>query len=351
MKYFGTLFDKNYLTRGLALYNSMINHVDDFKLFVLCLDEDTFDYFQLRDLKHIEPIRLKTIEDEYKDLNRVKPQRNIVEYYFTLSPIFPLYLLEKYPEISFITTIDADIYFYSTPQSIFDEFENYSIMITAHDFPYELNQLESYGKFNVSFQSFRRDDEGLACLRYWKNQCIEWCKDYLEEGKFADQKYLDDWTEKYSKVQIIQGKGAGIAPWNISKYRLKKNNNVVYCDENPLIFFHFHGLRFLSNKLVIHGLKSYDVISSKFIKNHVYKEYIFLLTDLQSNIVHKDNLITRNSGGYSTMEKLNYLKANQTYFNLFNIYLLNNNFSAPYRIMKFFLYPIYKFIKKIWRKL
>ena len=45
MFHFTTLFDKNYLSRGLVLYDSLKKNCDSFVLYVLCLDGFTKKYF------------------------------------------------------------------------------------------------------------------------------------------------------------------------------------------------------------------------------------------------------------------------------------------------------------------
>ena len=50
--------------------------------------------------------------------------------------------------------------------------------------------------------------------------CIKWCYQQLEDGKYADQKYLDAWPNEYHGVKILHNKGA-TAIWNIGNYKLK----------------------------------------------------------------------------------------------------------------------------------
>ena len=65
----------------------------------------------------------------------------------------------------------------------------------------------------------------------------------------GDQKYLDEWPDRYASCHILQHPGAGIAPWNYSKYRFGKDafGNIVV-DEAPLIFYHFHQFQLLPGR-------------------------------------------------------------------------------------------------------
>ncbi len=145
------------------------------------------------------------------------------------------------PEIDFITYLDADLFFFADPKPIFEEIGDRSIAIIGHRYPPQLHHLLEFGIYNVGWLSFRRDENGLACLQRWRQQCLEWCYDRAEEGRYADQKYLDDWPESFQSVVVLRHKGANLAPWNLANYRIHRAQDRVWVDDDPLIFYHFQG--------------------------------------------------------------------------------------------------------------
>ena len=94
MFYLATLFDKNYLSRGMELYQSLSNNLSGFRLFVLCLDDVAYMYLS-NNHPDITPIRLEELEDFEPKLISVKTQRNKAEYIFTLSPVFTSLYIRK----------------------------------------------------------------------------------------------------------------------------------------------------------------------------------------------------------------------------------------------------------------
>ncbi len=281
MYHFATLFDSNYLSRGLVLLDSLKKHSSmPFKLFVLCLDKETEDYFYQNNYKEIEIITLTQLETWNKDLLIAKNNRSIVEYYFTLSPALPLYILENYPSIEHITSLDADILFFNDPKLIFDKFKDFSIQITPHKFTSNLKHLDIYGEFNVSFQSFRNDTTGKECLQWWLEKCLDWCYDRQEGNRFADQKYLDSFEELFSKkIKILTEKGVGLAPWNVGQYQISKRENEVLVDDEKLIFYHYHHFRKFNKYLYTLGLYEYDALKTISLSEikMIYNPYIAAL--------------------------------------------------------------------------
>jgi len=267
MIYFGTLFDRNYLSRALVLFDSLKENCPEFTFFALCLDDTAFECIKKEQLIHAEiiPIHIRDLELQDEDLRKSRLNRTIIEYYFTISPCLALYLIQKF-NLPHICTLDADLLFYSNPTFIFKEIENYSVIITPHKFSPEIIHGEKYGRFNVSFQIFKNDDSGLACLRKWRTQCINWCKDVYDDqtGFFADQKYLDGWPELLGKkLLVLNDPQTGIAVWNVNRFKIEKRLNIFYSNGHPLVFYHFHGFKVLSSSFAANEFLVYKVKKTK----------------------------------------------------------------------------------------
>lgn len=316
--HFATLFNYNYISRGLTLLDSLDVHCPgEFVLYILCLDDKTFDVIRNYKRDDVIPIPVKALEEQYRELEYAKKNRNMIEYFFTLSPFLPSYVLEKFPETDVVTSLDSDMMFFSHPGSVFEEMEGKSVMIMPHRFHTELLAKEKFGLFNVSFQSFRRDETGLSILNLWRNQCAEWCYDRLEGDRYADQKYLDKWPSLSEKVHIIRHKGAGAAPWNISNFSLSVKNNQIFVDEQPLVFFHFHGLRFITPNIISHAFNIYATKHNPILKNEIYKPYIEKLTRYNIQFGLNDKAISRYPflssifGSFMKQQGLFYYNANK----------------------------------------
>lgn len=98
-------------------------------------------------------------------------------------------------------------------------------------------KLAKYGEFNVGLVAFRNNKEGLAALQYWADSCLEWCSDIPEDGKYADQKYLENFSKVANGVVIDDRKGVNLAPWNLgfSKLTLDENDKLMV-DGEPVYY-------------------------------------------------------------------------------------------------------------------
>ena len=268
-RYFCTLFDSNYIIKGLTMIKSLSEFCQDFEIFVLCIDNQTKFLLEQLNISHLICIPLYEVED--KALLKAKQNRTKAEYCWTLASSFTWYVMDKFKDINLITYLDADLLFFSCVEPIFNEIGDSSIAIIEHRFSSEFKNLEVNGRFCVEWNSFRRDEEGLLCLKTWKEQCLEWCYYKLEDGKMGDQKFLDEWPNKYKSCHIIDELGAGIAPWNYSQYDIKKEDSQITINGKRLIFYHFHQFQILKNNKFFR--LGYIYTSHKKEPELIYKSY------------------------------------------------------------------------------
>src|SRR6185312_2452525 len=165
MRYFCTYFDHNYLPFAVALHASLTKHCSPFRLFVLALDDRCAGILRSLDLPGTSVVLLRDLEETDCELAGSKQTRSRIEYYYTCGPAFLQYCLERFPEIDLLTLIDADLYFFSNPEPIFRELADASVGIIEHRFSEKQYALKRFGTYNVGWTSFRRDVNGLACLR------------------------------------------------------------------------------------------------------------------------------------------------------------------------------------------
>jgi len=107
-------FDKNYLSKFLVLRNSIEIFNSEYTFFVLALDNYVEDFFKKNRINNIQVISLKDLEQSYKDLIIAKNNRDLIEYYFTLSPFLPRYIFEKFKCMN-IAYVDSDFFFLQEP--------------------------------------------------------------------------------------------------------------------------------------------------------------------------------------------------------------------------------------------
>ncbi|MBF0409178.1 MAG: hypothetical protein HQM10_17650 [Candidatus Riflebacteria bacterium] len=268
-----TYFDSGYYSRGLCLIESLKKYSKDCQIWALCLDDKAYLSLSEQNLNNVFPVSISEFEEFFPELVQVKPTRSKVEYYFTLTPFLPQFVLDKDSGVEMVTYLDSDLYFYSSPEPLFSEIGNASIAVIPHNCK-DTSRIKNHGKFNVGWNTFRRDETGLACLKRWRQQCIEWCYDYSENNKYADQKYLDEWPDLYRDVCIIKNSGANVAPWNIYRFPLSMKGTTLFAGDYPLIFFHFAHLKKVSRQTFKANLRFYEIPMGRLLRNKIYYPYL-----------------------------------------------------------------------------
>ena len=258
MEHFVTLFNSLFLPQGLALHRSMERHVREYVLWILCVDDETYDVLKRLALPNVRLLKLSDLETP--ELLAVKPDRTVAEYCWTLTPFAPRFVFEADSTVQRVTYIDADLWFRKHPKPIFDELDasGKQVLITDHAYAPEHDQSATSGQFCVQFMTFTRDS-GETVRNWWAERCIEWCFARVEDGKFGDQKYLDDWPDRFGPlVHVLQDKERALAPWNAMRFPY-----------GNAVFYHFHGLRIISKDRMYVGQWPIPIV----VQSNVYKAY------------------------------------------------------------------------------
>jgi hypothetical protein len=272
-----TYFDHNYLSRGLALYHSLQRHAPGARLWVLCLSEPCYRALVALDLPNLVPRRLAEFEAADPEVAATRPSRSLIEYYFTCSPAWKLYVLTHEPAAEWVTYLDSDLFFFASPEPVFDEMKDAAFGIIPHHFTKRLAYMLRFGIYNVGWVSVRHCDEGFAAVRWWRERCIEWCYDRVEGDRFADQRYLDLLPGLFHNVHVIQHLGANLAPWNFDDLRVESQNGSVLIEGRyPLLFFHFHGVK-RAGGYYFNSHRLFRAPFPKLVRQQIYQPYIAAL--------------------------------------------------------------------------
>lgn len=238
MEHYVTLFDSAFLPQGLALQASLERHGRPYTLWILCVDADAFRVLTRLDLPHVRLLSLDQLETD--ELRRVKPTRTRGEYCWTLTPFAPRFVFEADSTVRRVTYLDADLWFRGSPLPIFREFEasGKSVLITDHEYAPEFDQSATSGKYCVQFMTFVQE-KSERVRQHWEAQCLEWCYARFEANKFGDQKYLDEWPQRFpDDVYVLQNGRLLLAPWNAVR-------GVAGCT----VLYHFQGLRLNADRV------------------------------------------------------------------------------------------------------
>lgn len=229
---FVTVLDMNFLPRGLALHESLTAQSRPFLLWILCVDEETFQTVQHLSISTIRALRVDY--ENYPELSAVETQRSRKEFCWTLTPFSILEVFDAEPELARVTYVDADVMIFRDWRPIMEELEvsEKSILLTEHGFHPLWDQTSTSGRFCVQFLPVGRSARDSAISR-WASQCIEWCFDYSINGLIGDQGYLNDWPNDFPDLVTVARENSWFqGPWNTFMHSPSK-----------AIIYHFHGLR------------------------------------------------------------------------------------------------------------
>jgi len=238
---------------------------------LLLLDDDVSD----QNMSASETQRLSKFLKSHELIAEITASRSWTEQIFSVGPSF---LLSQMPSLSpdeWLVYADADLYFFRPLEEYLVRFDEANVIIAPHrHFAWNQKRLAKYGKFNVGLVAFRNNNEGLAALKYWADSCLDWCFDVPADGKYADQKYLENFSMVANGVVVDSRQGANLAPWNLgySKLALDANDQLTI-DGETVYYFHAQGIRRIKSAWIL-GHLPYLSLASRSAKKLIYKPYL-----------------------------------------------------------------------------
>jgi len=273
MSNYCTFFDRGYLPQGVALWHSLRRHEPEALLWVLALDDETLAVLRAVDAPGLHLVSLAELLAADQSLVAVQASRSRPEFAFTLKPCLCRYLLRDGRASGVLTYLDSDLYFFGPPASIQRELGEGSVFLVPHRYPPWHDDGARYGCFNAGVLAFRDDVQGRACLDRWREQCLESCALVAGGASYGDQKYLDEWPERYgADVRVSRNPGLNLAPWNWARHTCVVGVLGVQVDGSPLIAFHFAQFRRVSARWFDSGQLEYGIMPLR-LRSQIYGEY------------------------------------------------------------------------------
>ncbi len=267
MNAYCTMTDINYLIKVLTMYYSIMKTGENFLLYIVSFDDKSDDLLRRMSLKNVIVISVKEIENDR--ILKIKEKCSISQYCWACVPAEIDYILDNY-EKEEITYIDGDLFFFSKPSKLLDEFHETGMdtMLTPHNYtPGKI--IESSGEFCVQFMPFRNNKTGRNFLSWWREEC-EQSYLYPREGQMGEQRCLSDAVKRFKNVYVMQNAYGAVAPWNVEQYEVTEGPRV---NGDPVVFYHFHGVKWLGDKRYgMDALFIYHI--SKEVERYIYKPYI-----------------------------------------------------------------------------
>jgi hypothetical protein len=302
-------FDHRYIPRALAMIRSLRNFERHIDVWVLCLSDECHRIMSAIAEPGVRLITMSEFERDNRDLVLAKTNRSVIEYYFTCTPSLVCYVMSRVANGDLVIYVDGDLYFVADPEPLFAELGDGAVSIVPHRFAPKAQHLDRFGLYNVGWLVFRNDARGASVADWWRRRCNEWCYDFPDGDRFADQKYLEQFAAQSEGVIVLRHPGANLAPWNLGRHALSLERGEITVDGARLIFFHFHGMRTLGRVLYLTEHHRYGAPFNGFVRRHLYRPYVQALATIRAEVATLQHTPTTTlwryvSGRSSTLNRM-----------------------------------------------
>ena len=300
---FCTVLSQKRLIQAAASYLYLAKVMDGFEIYVLCVDERSYDFIKQLNLSNVVLVKIDELNRTY--ISNLKNSRKLNQYCWTLKPVFINYIFENCTGIDRIIYMDADLFFLQNPEIIINNQPDTSVLISDGKIfltnkPSEFVRYiqDVTGNYNSGFMIFKNDINGRMCAKWWDNMCVNACTQNPDGNTFGDQKYLDNMPSLFDNVGEITTPGVNIGHWNYEKYKFTIENNEIMVNNYKLIVYHFSGFRIINENTIIQ-IHERDRVNMPFIYE-LYRNFLriviedikkidagysdfFITTDIESN--------------------------------------------------------------------
>lgn len=298
-----TVVSSSHLFKAIVMHDSLERHFTDYHHFILCADDNSYTILSSMNWKATTLIKLSDIEDD--TLKRIKEIRLESEYCWTLKPALILYVMDKFPKAKYYVYLDADLFFSSSLDKIVSESLNSSVFLSHHNHSYRFQKAYICGIYNSGFILWEYTPQTYKLIKWWRDRCIEWCNIGVDEvnKRFADQRYLEQWHKYIDNIHVIKNLGANTAPWNIDKYKLSVRSEMLYVNNDKLIFYHFSSLSIYNSKEF--NLSSFFKLREDVVQL-IYLPYLTLLNEAIEKVQKAFPLFTEGFTLRGTVQEAHY---------------------------------------------
>lgn len=289
---FCTILSKFRVYQGIALYRSLLHNAKEFRMYILCIDEDSYSICSKMNLQNAVLIREVDLGNE--KLFHKRYERELNEFCWTVKPFLVEYIFEQCAPNDYVTYVDSDICFFNNPTPIYLDHTGCDVLLSEHNYSINYRSVENVcGKYNSGFIIFKNEENARHIVKWWQDRCMEWCYDRTEADKFGDQKYLDFVPVIFKKVCSIITAGVNIGPWNEAQYNYRLEGGVIHVNKDRLICYHFSGFRIVGkNSIALIG-------GSKNTKRMLQVPYILVI----KGVIEDVEKVAPNFEGFSLEER------------------------------------------------
>ncbi|MBL7703548.1 MAG: hypothetical protein JNM14_14955 [Ferruginibacter sp.] len=283
-----TIVARNYLSFAFTLADSLReqNSGADFTIFLVDGKEGVPQHF-------FEKYSIELVDKEIVPaITDMSFKYNVTEYSTAVKPFVFSHLFNK-KQYAKAIYVDPDIYFYQSPQVIFDWLDEKFCVLTPHiirpqvSFTGNMNDTELLfaGIYNLGFAALKNNEDATLLLNWWMDRLSKFCYGDRFESLHVDQKWMDFVPSYFGdRMLSTHHPGLNIAYWNIHERDIfiegeKKKVGLSGNRENqyPIIFIHFSG---------VNPLDVYRNKQCKTLDITKYKEWESLIVDYGNKVIN-----------------------------------------------------------------